>query len=121
MSGINDAERAALASLTAAGWEPFYGRATADFRQGIGKGQVAITGDTWTELAWKAHVADVLRGRTFLSRGEYAELFGHEPREDELQRVVCPKAGQLGHWACGVCLQHASPRFMCGCLAKAPT
>ena len=110
-------DRAAMALLSARGWRPFFGPVTGEHRCGIAKGDTVIRGDSWDELAWKARVADAVAGRTFMLESEYRELFGHAPIQDELLRVTCADAGAVGHFFCGVCAQHASPRFMCGCVA----
>jgi len=40
---------------------------------------------------------------------------GRLPRQDDLERVNCRKAGQGGHTQCGWCKKHNGPRFRCGC------
>jgi hypothetical protein len=37
--------------------------------------------------------------------------------EDNAERITCKKAGQIGHFQCGVCDVHNVPRFQCGCVA----
>ncbi len=53
-----------------------------------------------------------------------AELFkektGYSPEYDDLDRVNCDKAGEVGHWTCGWCEEHDKPCFICGCLKKSP-
>lgn len=36
---------------------------------------------------------------------------------DNADRITCEKAGELGHFSCGVCGVHNIPRFECGCIA----
>ena len=43
---------------------------------------------------------------------------GHGP--NDLDRVTCPKAGQLGHGLCGWCERHDKPRHICGCVKNPP-
>lgn len=40
---------------------------------------------------------------------------GQWPMEDEMKRVNCRHAGELGHRSCGWCEKHDKPRFVCGC------
>ena len=47
---------------------------------------------------------------------EFEEKVGRAPIHDDLERVNCPDAGELGHWYCGWCPEHDKPRFECGCL-----
>lgn len=47
---------------------------------------------------------------------EFRERFRREPEHDDLERVDCSKAGQAGHYWCGVCTEHQAPRFLCGCV-----
>jgi len=43
------------------------------------------------------------------------EFCGSFSRCDCLERLHCPKAGEMGHLQCGPCLQDpTSPRFACG-------
>lgn len=111
-------ESASLSMLKLLGWQPMPCGVSAEHRLSIHKDAVSIYGNTWRELSWKARVAQQVNGRTFLLASEYRWLFGHEPGGDDLQRVCCRDAGRVGHWFCGVCLQHAAPRFMCGCVAQ---
>lgn len=46
---------------------------------------------------------------------QYKEMTGFEPRLDDLERTNCPRAGELGHFHCGVCSVHKQPRHHCGC------
>ena len=34
------------------------------------------------------------------------------PQDDDLDRCNCDKAGQIGHYSCGIC-EHNLPKFMC--------
>lgn len=45
----------------------------------------------------------------------YTQMMGNLPKDDDLERVNCPYAGQLGHRHCGVCPDCTRPRFSCGC------
>lgn len=47
---------------------------------------------------------------------EFRERYGREPENDDLHRVNCVRAGELGHTQCGMCPFHSGPRFMCGCV-----
>ena len=46
----------------------------------------------------------------------FEALTGREPVNDDLERVSCKRAGQFGHYMCGMCREHTLPRFECGCL-----
>lgn len=46
---------------------------------------------------------------------EFLEQFGRKPERDDLERVNCPKAGEILHLSCGVCPEHKRPMFECGC------
>lgn len=37
------------------------------------------------------------------------------PTDDDLERVNCKDAGNLGHMFCGWCEKHDKPRFECLC------
>lgn len=47
---------------------------------------------------------------------QFLERFGKVPEDDDIQRAICPQAGEVGHRNCGICPTHDKPRFMCGCL-----
>ena len=49
---------------------------------------------------------------------EYRAAFGREPMGGELECVNCRRAGEFGHWFCGVCRTHKRPRFRCGCAVR---
>lgn len=51
-----------------------------------------------------------------ITEEQFKKQFGIEPEQDDLDRVNCTKAGNAGHWSCGVCDKHNKPRFICGCL-----
>lgn len=44
---------------------------------------------------------------------EFEERFGFEPHLDDLHRVNCDKAGEVGHHLCGICSHCAKPQFIC--------
>jgi hypothetical protein len=47
-------------------------------------------------------------------------LTGYPPENDDLERVNCKRAGELGHFDCGLCRQCDMPRFMCACNLQTP-
>lgn len=56
------------------------------------------------------------------SAAEYATTFlhvadaiGRDPQPWEMDRINCPKAGTIGHYACGWCTFHRQPILVCGC------
>lgn len=54
-----------------------------------------------------------------MTKEEFMAVTGFEPEQDDLERANCPKAGQLGHKACGVC-EHGMPTWTCkDCFPKA--
>lgn len=53
-----------------------------------------------------------------MNANEFREKVGHEPMMDDLERVNCEKAGEIGHWYCGWCDSCDMPRFQCGCRAS---
>lgn len=53
-----------------------------------------------------------------LSAAAFKEVVGRAPEQDDLLRVNCLDAGKVGHYKCGWCESHGSPRFQCGCLAR---
>lgn len=55
-----------------------------------------------------------------MTRLGYLFRVGHLPQQDDLERVNCPKAGDLGHWYCGWCPTHHKPYFICGCRNHTP-
>lgn len=50
---------------------------------------------------------------------QFRQMTGHDPEQDDLERVNCPQVGQPRHSQCGVCPTHEKPRIYCGCLAPA--
>lgn len=44
---------------------------------------------------------------------EFQEATGHEPMDDDLERVNCPDAGRIGHVTCGWCAKHQRPVAWC--------
>lgn len=46
----------------------------------------------------------------------FKQVVGREPVQDDLHRVNCDQARTIGHYQCGWCLFHETPRFECGCL-----
>lgn len=49
---------------------------------------------------------------------EFEKRAGYAPEQDDLERVNCDKAGQLGHLSCGWCARHDAPMFECGCSVR---
>ena len=45
---------------------------------------------------------------------QFEEAVGYPPEHDDLERVNCDKAGEVGHTMCGWCEECGKPRFMCG-------
>jgi hypothetical protein len=37
---------------------------------------------------------------------------------DDHERATCSRAGEIGHWTCGMCREHDCPRFQCGCMLR---
>lgn len=50
-----------------------------------------------------------------MTHAQFIEKVGTEPIQDDLERVNCEHAGEVGHQQCGWCKFHNKPRFMCGC------
>lgn len=48
----------------------------------------------------------------------FFHLTGRVPINDDLERVMCLKAGTCGHSFCGWCLLHQGPMFNCMCGLK---
>ena len=42
----------------------------------------------------------------------FTEKVGNSPENDDLERVNCPQAGELGHFFCGWNEEKDLPRFM---------
>ena len=50
-----------------------------------------------------------------IDAAEFEQRWGRAPEGDELERANCLTPGTVGHFYCGICLNHESPRSMCGC------
>ena len=50
-----------------------------------------------------------------MDANEFEDRTGRKPEHDDLERVNCKRAGEIGHWACGWCDKHYAPRAECGC------
>ena len=49
---------------------------------------------------------------------QFKQATGREPEYDDMERVNCADAGQIGHYACGWC-RHDRPYFTCaGCMKE---
>jgi hypothetical protein len=44
------------------------------------------------------------------------EYHFNNPNCDCLDRILCDKVGEPGHYNCGYCEYHKCPRFQCGCM-----
>ena len=51
-----------------------------------------------------------------LSFPAFREVVGRDPVDDDLHRVNCLDGGKVGHYLCGWCGEHETPRFQCACL-----
>lgn len=51
---------------------------------------------------------------------EFEKVTGRPPENDDLERATCDKAGEVGHFQCGMCQFHKQPRFICGCVLQKP-
>lgn len=60
----------------------------------------------------------LIRRKRVMTAEEYERLMGEAPENDDLERVNCEKAGQLGHWMCGTCKRCGRPVFACCACAK---
>lgn len=40
---------------------------------------------------------------------------GRWPKQDDLERVNCKQAGEIGHGNCGWCNEHRAPMYQCMC------
>lgn len=49
-----------------------------------------------------------------VSAADFEAACGFAPKDDDLERVNCPRAGEIGHSHCGWCLLDDKPRFICG-------
>lgn len=50
-----------------------------------------------------------------ITEEKFLEIFGVPPILDELERVNCENAGEIGHFDCGICLECNFPNFSCQC------
>ena len=46
---------------------------------------------------------------------QYRAFTGRWPIQDDLARVNCRIAGEVGHFSCGWCEKHNAPMFHCVC------
>lgn len=51
-----------------------------------------------------------------ITKEKFIECVGREPELDDLERVNCEQAGEVGHWSCGWCPEHNLPRFEPDCV-----
>lgn len=49
-----------------------------------------------------------------VTASEYEAAVGNAPVDDDLERVNCKNAGEMGHDYCGWCPKCNKPRFICG-------
>jgi len=49
-----------------------------------------------------------MKRKSKMSKKIFIERTGEAPEEDQLERVNCRKAGEVGHFMCGVC-EHDYP------------
>lgn len=49
---------------------------------------------------------------------QFEATTGHPPKDDDLERCNCDKAGQPGHWYCGWDTDNNLPRFISGVRVK---
>lgn len=48
----------------------------------------------------------------------YESITGDKPIQDDLERVNCPNAGEIGHSNCGWCFKCNTPAFSCTCTRR---
>jgi len=48
----------------------------------------------------------------------FEHAVGRPPENDDMERVNCTRAGELGHYHCGWCYLCNKPRYMCGHLVN---
>jgi len=36
-----------------------------------------------------------------ITADQFRQATGRDPEQDDLERVNCPNAGEVGHWGCG--------------------
>lgn len=49
-----------------------------------------------------------------ITREQFVEATGYEPENDDLERVNCTRAGELGHFFCGWNTDLNQPQFAVG-------
>jgi hypothetical protein len=49
-----------------------------------------------------------------ITREEFVEAAGCQPEDDDLERVNCDKAGEIGHSCCGWNKELKMPQFLIG-------
>lgn len=53
---------------------------------------------------------------SYMTRATFKQITGQHPKEDDLDRANCLRAGEVGHHSCGVCSNCSMPRFIgCDC------
>ncbi len=66
-------------------------------------------------------IAYIWMGRMYIAKivdmdaQKFAAKVGRKPTDDDLERVNCDKAGQVGHLSCGWCQKCDGPCFHCPC------
>ena len=45
-----------------------------------------------------------------INREQFISATGREPEQDDLERVNCKQAGDVGHWCCGWNVEHNRPQ-----------
>lgn len=50
-----------------------------------------------------------------ITKEMFEEATNRTPEGDDMERVNCQFAGQLGHLCCGWCDEHNGPQYVCGC------
>jgi len=50
-----------------------------------------------------------------MNKAQYKDMTGQENSQDDLDRVNCPHAGEIGHKNCGWCWECGTPAFLCTC------
>lgn len=49
-----------------------------------------------------------------ISEAMFIACTGRKPVEDDMERVNCPKQGEVGHWSCGWNWSKSLPVFQVG-------
>jgi hypothetical protein len=52
------------------------------------------------------------------TEADFIAAVGRKPEQDEMERVNCDQAANIGHNYCGWCNLHDKPRLHCCCLAS---